>query len=250
MKCARFMATFLQGMTYLSRLDLFYQNNLDNFDTLWNHHLSLSEKIGSFKRWWLITIFPRHKPANYSKLCVHPIFRQTMKKPFSSNRTVYLPAIQPFTIYFRFTPCQLRLRNNSPHAKHSHRKTLMNPDKSRLNPSYSSFSSAGWWLSHPSKVSWDDDIPNINGTKTCSKPETTNQSVNSRFFSWLKLPHRRRIVAPPSQALRELADAPSGSSSGSPSGAAPSGEVTLMKHMQKLAGGFNPSEKILYIANI
>ena len=117
-------------------------------------------------------------------------------------------------------------------------KTLMNPDKSRLNPSYSSFSSAGWWLSHPSEK-YESQLGWWH-----SQYKWKKESANSRVFSWLKLPHRRHIAAPPSQALRELADAPSGSSSGSPSGAAPSGEVTLMKHIQKLAGGFNPSEKI------
>jgi hypothetical protein len=33
----------------------------------------------------------------------------------------------------------------------------------------------GWWYTYPLKnmlVSWDDDIPNIWGKKSCSKPPT------------------------------------------------------------------------------
>jgi hypothetical protein len=46
----------------------------------------------------------------------------------------------------------------------------------------------GWWWSHPSEkyanVSWDDEIPNKNGTviQNSMVPVTTNQIINP-FFS-------------------------------------------------------------------
>ena len=66
--------------------------------------------------------------------------------------------------------------------------------------------SSAWWLFEPTplkkirvNVNWDDDIPNISGKKTCSKPPTSLLLLLLHIRGWYFLFGAREVVGEPTE---------------------------------------------------